>query len=538
MNAESRVVLPRTAAILLAMALVVTGAGATYLVLMMKGSSSSEGGPGRGTAVAPPTEAPAPSSTGATADGRREPLPDVRIQLAADAITRAGIVVSRVSVAAAASTLRVPGVVAPNAYRQVAVTPLVSGRVTAVAVQLGDRIRKGQAIAQVYSPELADARTRYVSAAAMLEAHDRELQRTQKLVEIGAASRQELERIHAEHAAQTAAVESARAQLELLGIGTTSLEKGEARKLSATTSIPAPIDGIITERSANVGLNVDLATRLFTVVDLSTVWVLADVHERDIGRVRVGTEAHITSKAFPGRQHDGRISYIDPQLDAATRTAKARIELQNPSGELRLGMYVDVVIAAAAASSAPRVPRSAVQNVGSRTVVYLADADAPGTFVEREVRLGESGGDDVEVVGGLHAGDRVVTTGSFSLRAERERLGLRTTKAATATATTQRTEPDAAGRPSQPETQTERISVTEQGYEPSTIRVKAGRPLKLIFVRTSDKVCGTEVLFPSMNLKRTLPLNQPVEIEFTPSTNGDITFVCDMNMLKGTIIVQ
>jgi membrane fusion protein, heavy metal efflux system len=503
--------------ILAAVALLATGSGATYLLLRMNAPSSSEGGPGRQTTVAPPMTAPSPLTTETAADGRGEPLPDVRIQLAADAVRRAGIVVSRASAAAgaAASTLRFPGVVAPNAYRQVVVTPLVSGRVTSVTVQLGDRVRKGQTIAQVYSPELAEARTRYVSAVALLEAHDRELQRTRKLVEIGAASRQELERIHAAHAAQSAAVESSRAQLELLGVVASALETGGIQELSATTSIPAPIDGTITERSANVGLNVDPATRLFTVVDLSSVWVLADVHERDIGRVRVGTEAHITSEALQGRRYDGRISYIDPQLDAATRTTKARIELRNPSGELRLGMYVDVVAATAVASSTPMVSRSAVQNVGNRTVVYLADANTPGTFVEREVRLGQSDGDEVEVAAGIHPGDLVVTAGSFSLRAERERLGLRTTKA----------------------TQTEKISVTERGYEPATITVKAGRPTRLIFVRTSDKVCGTEVVFPSLNLKRALPLNQPTDVDFTPSRSGEITFVCDMNMLKGTIAV-
>ena len=104
----------------------------------------------------------------------------------------------------------------------------------------------------------------------MLDAHDRELQRTQKLVEIGAASRQELEKIHAEHAAQTAAVQSARSQLELLGVSAPNLEKmAPGHSVSATTSVPAPIDGVVTERGANVGLNVDSATKLFTVVDLS-----------------------------------------------------------------------------------------------------------------------------------------------------------------------------------------------------------------------------------------------------------------------------
>jgi RND family efflux transporter MFP subunit len=421
MNAESRIVLPRIAVILAAAALVVVGAAAMFLLLELRAPSRTDAA---ADAAAVATRSPSSSATVARPDEDSSPLPDVRIPLTADAVKRAGIVVSRVSTTAigAAAELRLPGVVAANAYRQVVVTPLVAGRVTAVSVQLGDRVRRGQTIAQVYSPELAEARTRYVSALAMLEAHDRELRRTQKLVEIGAASRQELERIHAEHAAQTAAVESARAQLQLLG-GASALKEGDADKVNAATPIPAPIDGVITERAANVGLNVDSATTLFTVVDLSTVWILADLHERDMGRIRVGTAASITSDAFSGRRLDSRISYIDPQLESATRTAKARIELRNPSGQLRLGMYVDVVVAVDGAGSTPTIPRSAVQNVGNRAVVYLADTSSPGTFVEREVRLGQVAGEDVEVVEGVQPGDLIVTAGSFSIRAERERLG-------------------------------------------------------------------------------------------------------------------
>ena len=172
-----------------------------------------------------------------------------------------------------------PGIVEPNAYRQVTVTPLVGGRIVVVSSQLGDRVRKGQTIAEVYSPELTEARAKYIAARATLDAHDRELQRTEKLVEIGAASRQELERIHAEHAAQTAEVESARSRLELLG----AEADGSSSKSQpgATTRVPAPIDGVVTERLANVGANVDATTKLFTIVDLSNVWIIADVYERD-----------------------------------------------------------------------------------------------------------------------------------------------------------------------------------------------------------------------------------------------------------------
>ena len=308
------------------------------------------------------------------------PLSDVVVPLSQDAAERAGIVVAPVASGTSGTELRLPGVVEPNAYRQVVVTPLVAGRVTKVGPALGDRVRRGDTLAEIYSPALAEAQTRYVSAQAMLDAHDRELQRTQKLVEIGAASRQELEKIHAEHAAQTAAVQSARSQLELLGVSTSALEKmAPDHNVSATINIPAPIDGVVTERGANVGLNADQATKLFTVLDLSTVWVVANLYEKDFPRVRVGTEAAITTSARPDLTLRGRVSYIDPQVSADTRTAKVRIEVPNPSGDLRLGMYADVVVAGAPGTSAPRVPRNAVQNVGDRTVVYLANPKDPGS---------------------------------------------------------------------------------------------------------------------------------------------------------------
>jgi membrane fusion protein, heavy metal efflux system len=463
-------------------------------------------------------------------------LPDVEIQLGADAVMRAGIVTSPVSEAASTSNIRLPGVVAPNAYRQVTVTPLVSGRITAVSAQLGERVRRGQTIAQIYSPELAEARTRYVSAVAMLDAHDRELRRTQKLVEIGAASRQELERIHAEHVAQTATVQSARAQLELLGVSDSKLDTAGVETLSATTAVPAPIDGVVIERTANVGLNVDPATKLLTVVDLSTVWIVADIHERDMARVRVGSEVTITSDALEGNVRRGRISYIDPQVSPDTRTAKARIELPNPSGELRLGMYLDVVVTDDAATrSALAIPMSAVQHVDDRTVVYLADANAPGKFIEREVRLGETSGDRVEIVSGVENGDLVVTGGSFYVRAERERLGLRSSANGGGLTADRAGASTTAVRPT---VHAAKIAVTDQGFEPAKVTLKAGTPAKLTFIRTSDKTCATEVAFPSLKLKRALPLNEPVDVEFTPSATGDITFACGMDMLKGTVVVQ
>ena len=537
MTSESRVTIHKGAAAVVSLALVLLGAGASYL-FMRSGAEMPERMDTSAVATSATSPSAAQPSSAATARGNA-PLPDLLVPLSAEAVERAGIVVAPVASGTSAGGIRLPGVVEPNAYREVTVTPLVAGRVTRVSVELGASVRRGQTLAQIYSPALAEAQTRYVSAKAMLEAHDRELQRTQKLVEIGAASRQEMERIHAEHAAQTAAVESARSQLELLGVSASAIDAlGSGSKVNATTSVPAPIDGVITERAANVGLNVDQATPLFTVVDLSTVWIIADVYEKDFSRVRVGNDATVTTSAYPGLSLRGRISYIDPQVNPETRTAKVRVEVPNPRSDLRLGMYADVVVTGAPGASVPVVPRSAVQNVGDRTVVYLANPKEPGKFTEREVRLGDASGEQVEVTAGVQPGDAVVTEGSFFVRAERERLGLRPAAAATAATGISTGPPPASSGSDTAKIQSVKIVVNEQGFEPAKVSLRAGTPARLTFIRTTDKTCATEVVFPSLNIKRALPLNEPVDIEFTPAKSGEVAFACGMNMFRGTVVVQ
>ena len=536
MTGESGVTLHKGAAALIGLALLLTGAAASYLLMRHSAGTADQMGPAptAATARTPTLGGDSPSRT-ATIEA---PLPDVVVSLTSDAVARAGIVVAPVASGTSSSEVRLPGSVEPNAYRQVVVTPLVGGRVTRVSAELGANVRRGQTLAQIYSPELAEAQTKYVSAQARLEAHDRELQRTQKLVEIGAASRQEMERVHAEHAAQTAAVESARSQLELLGVSASAVDAlGSGGKVNATTSVPAPIDGVVTERAANVGLNVDQTTPLFTVVDLSTVWIIADVYEKDFSRVGVGSDATVTTSAYPGLSLRGRVSYIDPQVNPETRTAKARVEVPNPRRELRLGMYADVAITGAPGASVPVVRRSAVQNVGDRTVVYLANPNEPGTFTEREVRLGDTSGEQVEVTAGVQPGDVVVTEGSFFVRAERERLGLRPAAAATG-ADAPAAAPAASSATDAASIQRARITVNEQGFEPAKVALRAGTLTRLTFIRTTDETCGTEVVLPPLNIKRALPLNEPVVIEFTPASAGEIAFACGMNMLRGAVVVQ
>ena len=528
MTTDTRVTMHKGAALLVAIALLAVGAGGAYVLM--------RSGVGGHVVDLPPATGGRPSP--AASARNNSPLPDVIVPLSQDAIERGGIVVAPVTSGISGTEIRLPGVVEPNAYRQVVVTPLVAGRVTKIGPALGDHVRRGQTLAEIYSPALAEAHTRYVSARAMLDAHDRELQRARKLVEIGAASRQELETIHAEHAAQTAAVQSARSQLELLGVAASALETTTTgHNVSATTIVTAPIDGVVTERGANVGLNVDPATKLFTVVDLSTVWVVADVYEKDFSRVRVGSAVTLTTAAHPERALRGRVAYIDPQVRVDTRTARARIEVPNPDGELRLAMFADVVVAGPPGTSGAGVPREAVQNVGDRTVVYLVDPRQAGTFIEREVRLGASSGEHVEVVSGVEPGDLVATQGSFFVRAERERLGLR--PAAAEPSTTQGRVPSGTSTAgTDARVQHVRIVVNEQGFEPARVTLRPGAPARLTFLRTTDKTCATEVVFPSLNITRALPLNEPVLVEFPPSKSRDIDFACGMTMRHGAIVVQ
>ena len=523
MTGNSRVTLGWPALIVGALVLLAIGAGLAYVTTRPAPPSTS--------VQNPPAAAAPVGGSGSTPSGLPPVVSssDVVVMLTPEAIQRAGIVLVKVTEGRADAALRLPGVVEANAYKQVAITPLVAGRVTRVLAELGQNVRAGQPLAEVFSPEVAQAETRFVSARAELDAHERELQRTEKLVEIGSASRQELERLHAEHTAKSTEVESARSRLQLLGLSATAISNlGPGKDVGALAMVAAPIAGVVTERTANMGLNVETTTKLFTVVDLSTVWVVADAYEKDFARVHLGVPATVTTKAFPDVLLEGRVSYIDPQVNAETRTAKVRVEVPNPRQELRLGMFADVSIEAARGGTVALVPRTAVQNVGNRTVVYLADTKQPGRFVEREVRLGDRAGNDISVVSGVQSGDTIVADGSFAIRAERDRLGLRES----------RTSAPVTGNVAPSSTATSRVLVTDKGYEPTKLTLRAGQPARITFVRTTDKTCGTEVVFPSLNIRRPLPLNEPVVIEFTPRDSGEIGFGCGMNMLRGTVVVQ
>jgi cobalt-zinc-cadmium efflux system membrane fusion protein len=292
-----------------------------------------------------------------------------------------------------------------------------------VSAELGQTVREGQTLVEIYSPELAEAERAYLSARADLTLAEQRRQRTERLGGIGAVSQQELEDVRAEYARQTNAVEGARSRLRLMGLSAEAIGALKtSADIGAVITVPAPSAGEVVKRAVNRGQNVDAAMELITIADLSSVWVIADIYERDMAGLRVGATANISSVALPGQTWTGRIAYVDPQVATDTRTLKARIEVANPSRSLKPGMLVDVALGGATGAPQVVIPRAAVQQAGERTLVFTPGAN--GTFNVREVRLGAISGDRVAITAGLTTSDQVVTDGAFSLKAEWERIAV------------------------------------------------------------------------------------------------------------------
>jgi cobalt-zinc-cadmium efflux system membrane fusion protein len=368
---------------------------------------------------------PAPRNIGTeqtSIPGNNAPSGESTLTLAPEQAQRAGIKIETVGerMSADASGQQTTGLVQANAYRETPVMSLVGGIVRRVGPELGQSVRKGQTVAVVSSNDLADSQSKYLAAIAELEEHHKHHARTEKLVAIGAASREELEL--ATSKLKTAESELANLRQRLLLLGLSSQRVSALRstsQVSSEVSLSAPASGTVTSRTVNSGEVIEANKELLRVTDLSSVWVVAQVYEKDLGKVHVGSGASITTDAFPGRVFRGQVSYVDPKVDPQTRTAQARIELANPGQQLKIGMYVNVAFAAlgGAESTVPVVPVGAVQNMGNQQVVFAATSD-PNVFAMRTVRLGQESSGYYPVLEGLSVGDRIVTEGSFMLRAE------------------------------------------------------------------------------------------------------------------------
>ena len=312
------------------------------------------------------------------------------------------------------------GTIQANIYKETPAISLVGGIVRSVGAELGQSVRRGQTVAVVFSNELAEAQSRYLTALAALDEHHRHHMRTVKLVEIGAASREDLDIANSQYREAESNVANLRQKLLLLGMSAQRIDALKSTsQIGSEVSVRSPSSGTVTSRTVNPGEVIEANKELMRVTDLSTVWVVGQVYEKDLATVRVGSGANIASDAYPGRIFRGSVAYVDPKIDPATRTAQVRIELPNPGQIFKIGMYVNVAFGAlgVAENTTPVVPKDSVQNIGNQQFVFVATANT-NEFILRAVRLGPESNGVYPVLEGLSAGDRIVVNGSFLLRAE------------------------------------------------------------------------------------------------------------------------
>ncbi len=428
--------------------------------------------------------------------------------------------------------LRTTGTVQANAYKETPVMPLAGGIVRSVSVVLGDRVQAGQTLATLFSTDLSEAQTAYLSMQAEIEKHHKRYHRATELVEMGAISREEFEEATAVLKTEQAKVAAARQRLLWLGMSAKQLDELRTPdQMSALVTVTAPAAGTILNRSVNPGEIIMPGKELFRLADLSVVWVIGQLYEQDFAAARMGSSVVITTPAYPQRMFTGRVAYVDPRIEPQSRTAQVRIEVRNPNEMFKLGMFVDVNFGGAATRNAPAVasvPRAAVQLIGAQQIVFVETAQ-PGVFAQRSVQAGPEANGFAPIYAGLKAGERVVTEGSFLLRAESLKLD-----PAQLTAPA----PQASVPIEKSHEQSARIVLNEQGYQPVSVKLRAGIPTRLTFVRQNEATCGTEIVLADYGIKKDLPLNQPVTVEFTPAKTGEFSFACGMNMLKGKLVVR
>lgn len=398
------------------------------------------------------------------------------VKLTPEALAAAGLEYEGVTQRPAVALLSVTGTVEPNPRQTQQVSPLVGGRVERVNVAVGDRVSAGTVLAVISSPEIAEAhgkvreaetrldtakrtlarvqrtenRVQILSAKARLDEAEATLKRTRRLIELGAGAgkdliaaeavyktakaeyefqsniplNRELQEAQAEVRTAQVDVEHLRQSLAARGAVVPTGGRDSHRQNISLVTLRAPASGLVTERAVNPGAGVAAGTTLFTLTNLSSVYVIANVPEAQVGNVRQGTPAEIRSTALGDQVLRGSVSYIDPQLNEATRTARARIEVENPGERLRAGMFVEVGFQTTTGQATGEeivIPSSAVQRVENKTVVFIPRENEPGAFEAREIEIGGESDGYVSVRGGLKMGEKVVTKGSFTLKTQMQK---------------------------------------------------------------------------------------------------------------------
>ncbi len=322
---------------------------------------------------------------------------DSGIRIGPEKVQKLGVRSARVERRTLDAVVRATGRIEVDERRLFTVTPKFEGYIERLYVNAtGQFVARGEKLFDAYSPELLAAQREYAVAAqglAQLKDADAQTVAGMKRLADSALARLRNWDVTDEQIAQLAA-------------------GGEPRR---TLAFRAPVAGFVLEKKAVQGMRFAPGEMLYQLADLSNVWLIADVFEQDIGRVRVGQRAEARLEAWPGQRFEGRVTYVYPTLRADTRSAQVRIELANPGGRLKPAMYAQVEIAAGD-GLVLAVPRSAVMDSGTRRIVLVDRGE--GRFEPREVKLGAKGDEFVAVLDGVKEGESVVVAANFLIDAD------------------------------------------------------------------------------------------------------------------------
>lgn len=376
---------------------------ALLALLALPGCNRSKSGEPRGK---PETTLPADGAEHKD-EPEHEELPR-KVKLSDKVVTDAKIQVAPVGKETLAITLALPGEVSVDPDKNAKVSSPVPGRIAQVLFKEGSAVKKGALLATVRIPDLAKLRAAYAAASARSATAKVNAARLQELTQKGLAANQELLDAKAEAEALEAEAKALDQQLRTLGLRAT----GEGSELS----LRAPISGIVVARSAVVGQPVTSDETIATIADLSEVWFLGRVFEKDLGEMHTGARAEVALNAFPKRRFEGSVEYVGRQIDPVARTVTARIRLTNQDDVLRLGLFGIAHVEVRTEQSEPVlvVPRSAVVEISGKPVVFVRHPD--GDFELHEILLGQSNLGKVQVLSGLREGESVVVEGAFTVK--------------------------------------------------------------------------------------------------------------------------
>jgi len=340
------------------------------------------------------------------------------IEMLLPAQSHVGLVVSTAGVVQLSEYFRATGTVQPIDNRVSEVSPLGRGRVVEIKAKVGDRVRAGQTLAIFDNLETIDlsaqeesARAELAKLNAQLIPAARQTERSRRLADIGAGAEKDYESSKAEEQGIQASIKSELAVLQ--GVQQRLRRYGSSGD-GALTALKAPFSGVITKAQSSSGDVVEPGREMFTVADLSKVWVQAEVYEKDLGRIRLGQNAAIKVDTYPNETFSGRVAYISDTLDPQTRTARVRCEVDNREMRLKTDMFANIELPTKFSKQALAVPSTALQDVEGKNVVFVQHS--PTKFEARQVEKGVTVNGQTEIISGLSAGERIVSQGAFHLK--------------------------------------------------------------------------------------------------------------------------